>query len=101
MFPLSIIPWRFKTNINGAENVIDAALNNNVETIALSTDKATIRQYMATKPASDKLFIAQITLSEKASLNFQLLDMVMLLTQEVLLSHVEKFIKNKSDFIPI
>ncbi|MDX1442811.1 MAG: UDP-N-acetylglucosamine 4,6-dehydratase (inverting) [Gammaproteobacteria bacterium] len=50
-----------KTNIHGAENVIAAALDNNVEkVIALSTDKAAnpINLYGATKLASDKLFVA-------------------------------------------
>lgn len=50
-----------KTNINGAENVIEAALDNDVEkVIALSTDKAAnpINLYGATKLASDKLFVA-------------------------------------------
>jgi len=50
-----------KTNIHGAENVISAALANNVEkVIALSTDKAAnpINLYGATKLASDKLFTA-------------------------------------------
>jgi UDP-N-acetylglucosamine 4,6-dehydratase/5-epimerase len=50
-----------KTNIHGAENVIHAALVNNVErVIALSTDKAAnpINLYGATKLVSDKLFIA-------------------------------------------
>ncbi|NKF51057.1 UDP-N-acetylglucosamine 4,6-dehydratase (inverting) [Shewanella sp. WXL01] len=50
-----------KTNINGAENVIRAAISNNVEkVIALSTDKAAspINLYGATKLASDKLFTA-------------------------------------------
>ncbi|MFT5294350.1 MAG: UDP-N-acetylglucosamine 4,6-dehydratase [Psychroserpens sp.] len=50
-----------KTNINGAENVIGAAITNNVEkVIALSTDKAAnpINLYGATKLASDKLFVA-------------------------------------------
>lgn len=50
-----------KTNIYGAENVIHAALENNVEkVIALSTDKAAnpINLYGATKLASDKLFVA-------------------------------------------
>jgi len=50
-----------KTNIHGAENVIHAALQNNVEkVIALSTDKAAnpINLYGATKLASDKLFVA-------------------------------------------
>jgi UDP-N-acetylglucosamine 4,6-dehydratase len=50
-----------KTNIHGAENVIHAALTNNVEkVIALSTDKAAspINLYGATKLVSDKLFVA-------------------------------------------
>jgi len=50
-----------KTNINGAQNVIDAALECKVtKVIALSTDKAAnpINLYGATKLASDKLFIA-------------------------------------------
>jgi UDP-N-acetylglucosamine 4,6-dehydratase len=50
-----------KTNIYGAENVIRAAIENNVDkVIALSTDKAAspINLYGATKLASDKLFVA-------------------------------------------
>jgi len=50
-----------KTNINGAGNVIDAALECGVQKIiALSTDKAAnpINLYGATKLASDKLFVA-------------------------------------------
>jgi UDP-N-acetylglucosamine 4,6-dehydratase len=50
-----------KTNVNGAENVIQAALNNGVQrVIALSTDKAAnpINLYGATKLCSDKLFVA-------------------------------------------
>ena len=55
-----------KTNIHGAENVIQAALENNVErVIALSTDKAAnpINLYGATKLASDKLFVAANNMS--------------------------------------
>ena len=50
-----------KTNIHGAENVITAALENEVrKVIALSTDKAAnpANLYGATKLASDKLFVA-------------------------------------------
>jgi len=50
-----------KTNIHGAENVIQAAIANDVrKVIALSTDKAAnpINLYGATKLASDKLFVA-------------------------------------------
>ena len=50
-----------KTNILGAQNIIDASYENNVEKVlALSTDKASspVNIYGATKLASDKLFIA-------------------------------------------
>lgn len=55
-----------KTNIYGAQNVIHAALANDVEkVIALSTDKAAnpINLYGATKLASDKLFVAANNMS--------------------------------------
>lgn len=50
-----------KTNIGGAENVVHASLQTNVErVVALSTDKACapINLYGATKLTSDKLFIS-------------------------------------------
>ncbi len=50
-----------KTNIGGAQNVIDACLVTGVKSVvALSTDKACapINLYGATKLASDKLFVA-------------------------------------------
>jgi UDP-N-acetylglucosamine 4,6-dehydratase len=50
-----------KTNIGGAQNVVDASLSTNIErVVALSTDKACapINLYGATKLTSDKLFIA-------------------------------------------
>jgi UDP-N-acetylglucosamine 4,6-dehydratase (inverting) len=50
-----------KTNVGGAENVIQAALQTKVEhVVALSTDKACapINLYGATKLTSDKLFVA-------------------------------------------
>lgn len=49
-----------KTNINGAQNIIEAAINQSVDrVIALSTDKACapVNLYGATKLVSDKLFI--------------------------------------------
>jgi len=55
-----------KTNVGGAENVINAALATNVErVVALSTDKACapINLYGATKLTSDKLFIAANNIS--------------------------------------
>jgi UDP-N-acetylglucosamine 4,6-dehydratase len=62
-----------KTNINGAQNVIEAALQNNVQkVIALSTDKAAnpINLYGATKLASDKLFVAANNIVGKRSTRF-------------------------------
>jgi UDP-N-acetylglucosamine 4,6-dehydratase len=50
-----------KTNILGAQNIIDAAIDRGLEkVIALSTDKAAnpVNLYGATKLASDKLFVA-------------------------------------------
>ena len=55
-------PYEFiKTNIMGAQNVIQASIHNKVKNIiALSTDKAAapINLYGATKLCSDKMFIA-------------------------------------------
>ena len=50
-----------RTNINGAQNVVEAALDTDVRrVVALSTDKAAapINLYGATKLVSDKLFVA-------------------------------------------
>lgn len=49
-----------KTNVIGAQNIIDTAIDNGVErVVALSTDKASspINLYGATKLVSDKLFV--------------------------------------------
>jgi UDP-N-acetylglucosamine 4,6-dehydratase len=62
-----------KTNIHGAENVIQASIYNNVsKVIALSTDKAAspINLYGATKLASDKLFVAANNIVGKAKTRF-------------------------------
>src|SRR3546814_15376633 len=55
-----------RTNIDGAENVVKAAIRSGVtKVIALSTDKAAnpINLYGATKLASDKIFVAANNLS--------------------------------------
>ena len=57
-----------KTNINGAMNLIDACIDQNVKrVVALSTDKASspINLYGATKFASDKLFVAANNITGK------------------------------------
>ncbi len=62
-----------KTNVLGAENVIDACLETGVQTVvALSTDKAAapINLYGATKLTSDKLFIAANNIKGKRNIKF-------------------------------
>ena len=62
-----------KTNIHGAENVIQACIKNNVErVIALSTDKAAnpINLYGASKLASDKLFVAANNMTGEKEIQF-------------------------------
>lgn len=62
-----------KTNINGADNVINVALEQGVEkVIALSTDKAVnpINLYGATKLAADKLFVAANNLAGERKTRF-------------------------------
>ena len=64
-----------KTNIHGAQNVIDAALDNNVKkVVALSTDKAVnpVNLYGGTKLVSDKLFIAANAYAGDKDINFSI-----------------------------
>ena len=61
------------TNVDGAQNVINAAILNNVnKVIAISTDKAAnpINLYGATKLCSDKLFVAANNLAGKHKTRF-------------------------------
>ena len=69
-----------KTNVIGAMNVIDAAIDRKVKrVVALSTDKASspINLYGATKLTSDKMFVASNSYSGEHGTNFQLFVMVM------------------------
>ena len=62
-----------KTNIIGAQNIIEASLKNKVKkVIALSTDKAAapVNLYGATKLASDKLFVAANNYSGNTDIKF-------------------------------
>lgn len=62
-----------KTNIDGAMNIIDVAIDNNVEkVIALSTDKAVypVNLYGATKLVAEKLFIQGNTYRGKEGTKF-------------------------------
>ncbi len=62
-----------KTNVLGAQNVINAAIYNGVKkVIALSTDKAVnpINLYGATKLAADKMFVSSNHMSAKQGCRF-------------------------------
>lgn len=62
-----------KTNVLGAENIIEAVLDSEVKTVvALSTDKAAapINLYGATKLCSDKLFVAANNISGSRNVKF-------------------------------
>lgn len=62
-----------KTNVGGAENVVNAAIAQNVgRVVALSTDKAAapINLYGATKLASDKIFVAANAHRGKRNITF-------------------------------
>lgn len=64
-----------KTNINGAQNVIEAAMDCGVQkVVALSTDKAAapINLYGATKLCSDKLFVAANNMRGRPDLCFSI-----------------------------
>lgn len=64
-----------KTNIHGAMNIIEAALDTDVKkVVALSTDKAVnpVNLYGGTKLVSDKLFIAANAYAGESNLNFSI-----------------------------
>jgi UDP-N-acetylglucosamine 4,6-dehydratase (inverting) len=94
-------PFEFiNTNIIGAENVINAALDNDVETVlALSTDKAAapINLYGATKLCSDKLFIAANNIKGSRKCKFTIVRYGNVMGSRG--SVIPLFIKQKSDNI--
>lgn len=64
-----------KTNIHGAQNVIDAALDSDVKkVVALSTDKAVnpVNLYGGTKLVSDKLFVAANAYAGNKDISFSI-----------------------------
>ncbi|KZN32975.1 UDP-N-acetylglucosamine 4,6-dehydratase (inverting) [Pseudoalteromonas luteoviolacea] len=94
-----------KTNINGAENVIEAALDCNVDkVIALSTDKAAnpINLYGATKLASDKLFVAANNIAGGHKTLFSVVRYGnVVCSRGSVVPVFQKFIDEKADHIPI
>jgi UDP-N-acetylglucosamine 4,6-dehydratase (inverting) len=62
-----------KTNVIGAQNIIEASINNNIKkVISLSTDKAVspVNLYGATKLCSDKLFISANNIKGSQKISF-------------------------------
>jgi len=94
-----------KTNIHGAENVIQAALASNVEkVIALSTDKAAnpINLYGATKLASDKLFVAANNMAGKHRTRFSVARYGNVVgSRGSVVPLFRRLIQNGSDHLPI
>ena len=99
-------PYEFiNTNINGAKNVIEASLHNNVsKVLALSTDKAAnpINLYGATKLASDKLFVSGNNITGNGKTRFSVARYGNVINSR---GSVAPFfldlVKNKGKFIPI
>jgi UDP-N-acetylglucosamine 4,6-dehydratase len=94
-----------KTNIGGAENIIKAALKNNVKkVIALSTDKAVnpINLYGATKLASDKLFISANFFSGKNGTQFSIVRYGNVVgSRGSVIPYFQELIKKNILFLPI
>jgi UDP-N-acetylglucosamine 4,6-dehydratase/5-epimerase len=94
-----------KTNIHGAENVIQSALAKNVEkVIALSTDKAAnpINLYGATKLASDKLFVAANNIVGGGRTRFSVVRYGNVVgSRGSVVPFFSKLIAEKSNFLPI
>tara|TARA_R110002033_G_scaffold9971_4_gene32738 strand:- start:5212 stop:6204 length:993 start_codon:yes stop_codon:yes gene_type:complete len=94
-----------KTNIDGAQNVIDAAIDNRVKkVIALSTDKAAnpVNLYGATKLVSDKLFVAANNLVGKRDISFAVVRYGNVLgSRGSVVPYFEKLIKNGAESLPI
>lgn len=92
-----------KTNIMGAENIINACLDSNVsKVVALSTDKAAapINLYGATKLASDKLFVAANNIKGANPIKFSVVRYGNVMGSNG--SVIPFFLKKKEDgFLPI
>lgn len=92
-----------KTNVLGAENVINAALNSSIRhVVSLSTDKAAapINLYGATKLCSDKLFVAANNIKGRQDIKFSVVRYGNVMGSNG--SVIPFFIKKKKDgVIPI
>jgi UDP-N-acetylglucosamine 4,6-dehydratase len=93
------------TNIHGAENVIRAAIDNDVDkVIALSTDKAAnpINLYGATKLASDKLFVAANNMVGSGRTRFAVVRYGNVVgSRGSVVPHFEKLIRDGATSLPL
>lgn len=98
-------PFEFiKTNIIGAQNIVQAALSNKVrKVIALSTDKAVspINLYGATKLCSDKIFIAANNYRGKNNTAFSVVRYGNVTSSRGSVIPFFKKIKNQQNFFPV
>ncbi len=94
-----------KTNIEGAKNVIQASLDNNVKrVISLSTDKAAnpINLYGATKLVSDKLFTSANNISGNRNTRFSVVRYGNVVSSRgSVVPHFINLKKNNAKFFPI
>lgn len=94
-----------KTNVHGAENIVNAALEANVkQVIALSTDKAVnpINLYGATKLAADKLFVAANNIAGKNGTRFSVVRYGNVVgSRGSVFPFFKKLISQKSTSLPI
>lgn len=94
-----------KTNINGAWNVINAAIYCGVKkVIALSTDKAAnpINLYGATKLASDKLFVAANNLVGYRDIKFSVVRYGNVVgSRGSVVPFFKKLVENGAEYLPV
>ena len=94
-----------RTNINGAENIIQACLANEIKkVVALSTDKAAnpINLYGATKLVSDKLFISANNLVGDRDINFSVVRYGNVINSRgSIVPFFKKLIDDSAEYFPI
>ncbi len=94
-----------KTNINGADNVVAAALESGFKkVVALSTDKAAnpANLYGATKLASDKIFVAANNLSGSLPTRFAVVRYGNVIgSRGSVIPFFRRLIDQKAEFLPI
>ncbi len=94
-----------RTNINGAENIIQVCLENEIKkVVALSTDKAAnpINLYGATKLVSDKLFISANNLVGDRDINFSVIRYGNVINSRgSIVPFFKKLIDESAEYFPI